>query len=125
MDLSGITEQAREALDQPVAACADGDLVAEIDECETAMRVLLAAQLQRLAEADRRGIPTEHGARSTKSWLQHRLRITGPDADARVKVARAVEDRVSLTGEPLPPELPATAAALRDGEIGVDHARVV
>lgn len=122
---SEITALAREILDQPAVSRSHAELVSAVDECQTAMRVLLAAQLQLIAEIDRQGIPSDHGARNTKAWVQQRLRISGPDADARVKVARKVEHRVSFTGPPLPPDLPATATALRDGAIGLSHAKFI
>jgi hypothetical protein len=65
------------------------------------------------------------GARSMPVWLRGLLNLAEDDAKSRVVVARAVEDRRELTGLPLPPELPATAAALRDGGITLAHARVI
>jgi hypothetical protein len=125
MEISEVTATARRALEEPLVARGDGALVDAVEQCETVMRVLLAAQLQAIAEIEHRGIASDHGARNTKAWLQQRLRISGSDADARVKVARKVEHRTSTTGQPVPPDLPATAEALRNGVIGLDHARVV
>jgi hypothetical protein len=42
-----------------------------------------------------------------------------------VKVARRVEQRTSLVGEPLSADLPATAEALREAAIGLEHAREI
>lgn len=120
-----VTALARELLRQPTATRSRDDLVVALEECETAMRVMQAAQLRVIAEIERKGIPPENGARTTKAFLQKRLRISGPDADVRVKLAHKVEGRVGPDGQPLPPELPATAAALWAGTIGLDHARVV
>ncbi|MER7082566.1 HNH endonuclease [Saccharopolyspora kobensis] len=53
------------------------------------------------------------------------LNIDFGEAKSRVVVARDVEQRTSGWGEPLPADLPATAAALTDGAIGIEHARVV
>src|SRR5437016_2568480 len=63
------------------------------------------------------------GDMNSKAWLRRLLRISGGDAQRRVKVARQVPQRTAPTGEPLAPELPATAEALRDGEVGLDQAR--
>jgi hypothetical protein len=122
-EVQEITALARETLEQSAVSRADAELTDGIRECETAMRVLMAMQLQLVAEADRRGVFIADGARNAKAWLQSALRISGGDAEGRAKVAPKVERRTSLTGEPLPAELPATAEALREGAIGLEHAR--
>ena len=53
------------------------------------------------------------------------LRISGADASARVTAARELGVWHTLSGDPMPPALPETAAAQRDGDIGVDHVRAV
>ncbi|MFD0920444.1 HNH endonuclease signature motif containing protein [Saccharopolyspora rosea] len=100
-------------------------LVAEIQETERVLRAALARQLALLAEVERRGVPREAGARSTESWLRALLNIDHQEASSRVRVARRVEERVDPSGAPLPADLPATAHALRAGEISLAHARVV
>ena len=104
---------------------ADDQLVALLRETEEQMRVLMSEQLAVIAEAERRGLFSEHGARNTKAWLQSLLRLSPGDADSRVKVARKVEDRRALTGEALPPDQPETADALAEGAIGLEHARAI
>ncbi|MEV5543348.1 DUF222 domain-containing protein, partial [Saccharopolyspora shandongensis] len=89
------------------------------------MRVLLWEQLQYIAEADHRAIHTDTTARSLQVWLQGLLNIDPRDAKTRVTVARNVEDRRSLYGETMPPDMPNTATALSEGAIGLDHARVI
>ena len=60
------------------------------------------------------------------SWaLAERLHITRAEAGRRIADAADLGPRRALTGEPLPPMLPATAAAQRDGEIGADHVTVI
>ncbi|WP_223840114.1 HNH endonuclease signature motif containing protein [Saccharopolyspora pogona] len=108
-----------------VSSCSDAELVARIEGLERAMRVLMMQQLQVIAEADHRGVHAERGARSTQVWLQGLLNIDARDARARVSVARNVEDRQSLYGEVMPADLPETAAALAEGAIGLEHARVI
>ena len=53
--------------------------------------------------------------------LADRLRITRAEAGRRVAEAADLGPRRALTGEPLPPLLTATAAALRAGKIGAGH----
>jgi hypothetical protein len=57
--------------------------------------------------------------------LADRLRITRAEAARRIDEAADLGSRQAITGEPLPPELAATAAAQRDGTIGAGHVRVI
>ena len=57
--------------------------------------------------------------------LADRLRITKADAGRRIAEAEDLGERHALTGEPLAPQLSATAAAQRDGLIGDGHVRVI
>ncbi|QIZ34014.1 HNH endonuclease signature motif containing protein [Saccharopolyspora sp. ASAGF58] len=106
-------------------SCTDAELAARIRELEEGMRVLMMEQLLCIAEADHRGVYAELGFRSAQVWLQGLLNIDARDAQTRVKVARNVEDRQSLYGEVMPADLPETAAALAEGAIGLEHARVI
>ncbi|WP_459975100.1 DUF222 domain-containing protein, partial [Mycobacterium sp. MUNTM1] len=66
------------------------------------------------------GDSTELGGKL--SWvLADRLHITRAEAGRRIAEAADLGPRRALTGEPLAPVLPATAAAQRDGAIGADH----
>ncbi|MBB5158475.1 hypothetical protein BJ970_006074 [Saccharopolyspora phatthalungensis] len=96
-------------------SCSDAELIARIQRCEQTMRVAMMEQLQVIAEADRRGLHADRGARSMQVWLRELLNIDHRDAKTRVKVAHNVEDRASLYGETMPAELPETAAALSEG----------
>lgn len=57
--------------------------------------------------------------------LWARLRITPKEITRRFKLAARIRPRRSLTGPPLPPELPALAAAVEEGTVGEDHIRAV
>ncbi|OBH09774.1 HNH endonuclease signature motif containing protein [Mycobacterium sp. E1747] len=60
------------------------------------------------------------------SWaLADRLHITRGEASRRVAEAAELGPRRALSGEPLAPMLPATAAAQRDGAIGPDHVALI
>lgn len=60
------------------------------------------------------------------SWaVADRLQISRVEASRRVAEAAAVGPRRALTGEPLPPQLPATAAAQRAGTLGGEHLTVI
>ncbi|OBI71493.1 13E12 repeat family protein [Mycobacterium sp. E740] len=58
-----------------------------------------------------------------KIWA--RVRIAPNEIRRRVKVAELIRPRRSLTGPPLPPELPVLAEAVEQGVIGDDHLRVI
>jgi hypothetical protein len=57
--------------------------------------------------------------------LADRLRITKAEASRRIADAEDLGERRALTGEPLPPLLPHTAAAQRDGLIGDGHIKEI
>ncbi|WP_156745285.1 13E12 repeat family protein, partial [Mycobacterium sp. 1165178.9] len=68
--------------------------------------------------------PAELGGKL--SWaLADRLHITRAEAARRIAEAADLGPRRALTGEPLAPVLPATAAAQRDGAIGADHVAMI
>ena len=57
--------------------------------------------------------------------LANRLRISPVEASRRVAEAEDLGPRRALTGEPLPPQLTATAATQRDGVLGEGHVKVI
>jgi hypothetical protein len=56
------------------------------------------------------------------AWM---LRITPRTAGARVRLAAELGDRTALSGEPLPPLLPHTAAAVRAGLLDAKHVQMI
>jgi hypothetical protein len=58
-----------------------------------------------------------------KLWA--RLRITPQEVTRRFRLAVRIRPRRSLTGPPVPPELPKLAAAVEAGSVGEDHIRAV
>lgn len=57
--------------------------------------------------------------------LASRLRLTAGEVKRRFALAARIRPRRSLTGPPLPPELPTLADAIGAGDIGDDHAAAV
>ena len=53
------------------------------------------------------------------------LRISYPEARRRIRDAEQLSPRLTLTGQQLPPELPATALAWREGVLDGQHLRVI
>jgi len=72
----------------------------------------------------RQADPTELGGRLPAA-LADRLRISRAEATRRIHEAADLGERTAITGEPLPPVLPATAAAQRAGDIGAAHVAVI
>jgi hypothetical protein len=105
---------AAEALDaEELSQAADLPLGTQIRALWAAICRLQAQLSRRVAAFDERGAAARDGARSTRDWLRHRLRIDGVEA-ARLSVVAG-----ALAGSPL-----ATAAFLR-GEISMDHVAAI
>lgn len=93
---------------------------AEVDFRRSYARVLeVAAEL----EAERAGAVAGFG--TTARLLAGVLNLSKGEARTRAEQAGLVASRRSLTGEVLPPTLPATAAELSAGSIGPAHLRVI
>jgi Domain of unknown function (DUF222) len=122
---------ALDALDAAVAAI--GEL--NFDNYEIAVRL---GALERLETARRLRVATSHDAiaglakedpadvggpihKVIADWL----RISCAEARRRMCNAEQLSPRITLTGETLPPELPATAKAWRCGVLDGQHLRVI
>jgi len=75
---------------------------------------------QLAAQAD----ATELGGKLAPA-LANRLRISRAEASRRIHEAADLGERRALNGEPLPPVLPATAEAQRNGDLGAGHVAVI
>lgn len=75
---------------------------------------LTAAALTRLVQVDVHGVAALESGTSTASWLRHHAGLSSGAASDLVRTARALRDR-----------LPATAEALRAGEVTTQHARTI
>jgi hypothetical protein len=60
-----------------------------------------------------------------RDMLWARLRITPQEITRRFRLAARIRPRRSLTGPPVPPELPELADAVQAGRVGEDHIRAV
>ncbi len=114
VDLSGVHLGLDAAARNMATALSDDDLAGLLHGLDTARRSLDAAELSLLAELDQRGATVEDRGLRTGPWLAATAKISHSAARARVRLARDLHDR-----------LPEVLAALVDGCIGVDHARVL
>jgi len=103
----------------------DADVLAELRQLEVLRRRLAVADQALIGELDRRGIAGRLVMPSTSAVLQGLLRLSPGEAADRVEAARACGARTGLTGQPLPPQLPALAAAQADGAVSAEHTRVI
>ncbi len=95
-----------------------------LERLERAARRLRSPQHALINQIAEQASEEELGAR-LHSALANRLRITKAEAGRRINEAEDLGERRALTGEPLAPQLSATAAAQRDGLIGDGHVKVI
>jgi hypothetical protein len=91
-----------------------------LERMETALRRQVAAGhaiIHRLEQFE--GCPPVHIA------LSDVLRISRAEARRRIRDAAQLAPRSTLTGQPMPPELPATAAAWHRGILDAEHLRTI
>ena len=119
----------RDAVDAVLSCGLDRSTAAEVvellDEVEAAGCRLPSARHRALARLQVETSAVQMGAKNWKDVLAIRYRISGSEANRRLTEAALLAPRQSMTGEPLPPALPATAAAQADGKITPEHVEVI
>jgi hypothetical protein len=98
--------------------------LAMLERCEKLRRRLPVVEHPLINQIAEQANETELGGKLA-SALANRLRISRGEASRRVHEAADLGERRALTGEPLPPPLPATAAAQRAGHLGAGHVAVI
>ena len=122
---------ALEALHAAVAALGELDL----DRLEPRVRLHLLAEMEtasRRQTAQRHDVigglakedPADLGG-PPHQLIADWLRISYPEARRRIRDVAQLSPRLTLTGQELPPELPATAQAWREGLLDGQHLRVI
>jgi hypothetical protein len=96
-----------------------------LDRLERLRRRLPAPEHHLLTHAQTLTIPSAIGAKSWSDVLATRLRISSTEATRRVKEADDLSPHTTITGEPLPPRLPETAAAVARGDINTEHVKII
>jgi hypothetical protein len=92
---------------------------------EALSRKTYSVMLELVAELEARQIAGRSGFGSTARLLAGMLQQSAGEARTRVDHASLVGTRRTLTGDTLQPLLPATAAALASGQIGVGQLRMI
>ncbi|WP_246098322.1 DUF222 domain-containing protein, partial [Rhodococcus spelaei] len=108
-------------LDDGLSALSDADIVETLQRLETSLRKAAAVGTRLIVESVERSLPDKHDCSTINNFLIATLRLSVGDAARRVAAAKKVGTWHHPTGEQLPPDLPGTAAAQRDGAIGPDH----
>ncbi|MDN4175889.1 DUF222 domain-containing protein, partial [Nocardioides sp. SOB77] len=91
----------------------DDEVAATLLEATRLRAQAEALELRLAAEADRRHTGERVGATDTASWWGHQTRQNRPVAKSRMRLAESLDRHAP------------TAAALTEGAISVDHARVI
>lgn len=102
-----------------------GGLLDALRTAEAELRRSYSRMLEVVAELDAEKVAAMTGFGTTPRLLAGVLNLSKGEAKARAEQAIVLTARRSLTGEPLPPALPATAAELAAGTIGPAHVRVI
>jgi len=111
-------------LDQSFDALTTPECLAMLERLERETRRLPVPGHALINQLSRQASESELGGKLGHA-LANRLRITRGEAGRRIREAEDLGPRRSITGEPLPPRLAATAAAQRAGEIGAGHVGVI
>jgi hypothetical protein len=114
-----------DALRDSVPVLGPQELLDAICGIEVLTRKTHAVMLELIAGLDAAGVAAEQGFGNTRRLLAAVLDCSAGHARARVHEAHQLANRRTLTGEVLPPLLPATAAALATGQIGAGALRVI
>ncbi|MBP1158802.1 HNH endonuclease signature motif containing protein [Rhodococcus sp. PvR099] len=103
----------------------DGELTSVMQQVEMSLRRADAVGHRLIVETAERSLPGKLGHKTLNKLLIGVLRISAADASARITAAKSLGTWHALSGQPLPVDLPETASAQRDGDIGPDHARAI
>ena len=109
----------------PLHGLTSPELLRVADRLETRRRRQPAFEHWVLDQLTKQTSPVELGATSWREVLSTRLRVSDTEARRRLDEAHDLGPRVALSGEPLAPQLAATAAAQAAGQIGAEHVRII
>lgn len=101
------------------------ELLAALGQSQQRINAAHRENLELIAEITRRGAGVAAGFRSEVELLHLTQNITTSAARARLDAAADALPGRTVGGEPLPPELPATAAALAEDAISVEHVTAI
>ena len=122
----GLLRSARVALRSlDLARLSADELLELLRELEVERRASAVVDHAVIAELDQRGVAGEKACRDAVSLLALLLRVDAREAKARLEAAQELGPRRGLSGEPLAPIFESVAAAVADGAISSEAARIV
>jgi hypothetical protein len=101
------------------------ELADAMERYERVIRRFEFGRLRFVAECSVQDVPGQEAGLSTGAFLRARLRLSPAQAHARVRSALELIGSVSISGEIVEPELPATADAASAGALSGEHVRVI
>ena len=122
--LDALEADYKRALDLTFDALTTPERLAVLERFEGFRRQQPAIEHALINQLAEQASPSELGGRLAPA-LADRLRISRAEASRRVHEAEDLGERRALSGEPLAPVLPATAAAQRNGQLGAGHVAVI
>ncbi|BBX48361.1 HNH endonuclease signature motif containing protein [Mycobacterium cookii] len=120
----GLQSYLKCALDLSFDALTTPERLALLQRCEKLRRQLPAVEHSLINQLAEQADEAELGGK-LPSALANRLLITRGEASRRIHEAADLGERTAITGEVLPPLLPAAAEAQRNGQIGPGHVTVI
>jgi hypothetical protein len=120
----GLKAGMKRAVDLTFDVLTTRERLAMLQNCEEIRRVLSAVEHPLINQLAAQADATELGGKLAPA-LANRLRISRGEASRRIHEAADLGQRRALNGEPLPPVLPTTAEAQRNGDIGPGHVAVI
>jgi hypothetical protein len=106
-------------------ALTNPELVAVLSRLEILTRRRPLVEHRLLSQLVRNGSAVELGAKNFAGVLETALRVSRKEARRRLDEAQDLGERIALTGEPLAPRMPATAAAQVAGQVGAEHIAII
>jgi Domain of unknown function (DUF222) len=122
--LDALEADYKRALDQTFDVLTTPERLRVLERWEQLRRWQPAVEHALINQLAEQADPTELGGK-LPSALADRLRISRAEASRRIQEAADLGQRRALNGEQLPPVLPATAEAQRNGDIGAGHVAVI
>ena len=112
-------------VDLPIDALTHPELLTALGALETALWRVPRSRASDPGPPGRRSLPRRTRRHLDAAVISERLRISRDEAHRRLKDARHLGPRRTLSGEPLAPKLTHTAAAQAQGLIGPEHVRII
>ncbi len=122
--LDALEADYKRALDLTFDVLTTPERLRVLERCEQMRRWHPAVEHALINQLAEQADATELGGKLAPA-LADRLRISRAEASRRIHEAADLGERRALNGEPLPPVLPATAEAQRNGRLGPGHVAVI